>query len=344
MKPGLLSSSLILLALLLGASACQAQDGSLRERLRQRQQERAASAPVSSPEAAAITAPGDSRHTLEQEGRTRLYRVHVPASYRPDTPAPLLVALHGGGGNMDHMGREENYGLISWAERTGVVLVLPNGISRLRNGMFATWNAGACCGAARDQAVDDVGFIRTLLERVRGQLNIDARRIYAAGMSNGAMMAYRLACELPGVFRAIAAVAGTDNTRTCLPAQAVAVLHIHARNDSHVLYAGGVGPDAVERELITDFRSVPATVEAWVERNACARIPQRVLERAGAWCERYAPCRDGSQVQLCVTPDGGHSWPGGSKRRASESPFSALSANEVMWDFFTQLEPVRARP
>lgn len=343
MKPGLLTSSLILLALLLGASNGAAQDGSWRERLRQRQQERAASTPAPNAEPT-ITIPGESRHTLELGGRTRLYRVHVPASYRPERPAPLLVALHGGGGSMDYMGREENYGLISWAERTGVVLVLPNGISRLRNGMLATWNAGACCGSARDQAVDDVGFIRTLLVRVRGQLNIDARRIYATGMSNGAMMAYRLACELPGVFRAIAAVAGTDNTRSCTPAQAVAVLHIHARNDSHVLYEGGVGPDAVERELITDFRSVPSTVEAWVERNACVRTPQRVLERAGAWCERYAPCREGSQVQLCVTQDGGHSWPGGSKRRASEPPSSALRANEVMWDFFTQLDPVGGKP
>ena len=323
------------LACSLGAGTVQAQDGPLRERLRQRQQERAAPAAE-----APITQPGDTRHTLEHGGRSRVYRVHVPASYRSEAPAPLLLALHGGGGSMDYMGRDENYGLITLSERTGLVLVLPNGISRLRSGMLATWNAGDCCGAARDEQVDDVGYIRRVLEQVQRQLRIDPQRIYATGMSNGAMMAYRLACELPGVFSAIAAVAGTDNTQTCTPDRAVSVLHIHARNDSHVLYEGGAGPEAVERSLITDFRSVPETVARWGERNSCPKTPQRVLEKDGAWCERYAPCAGGSQLQLCVTAAGGHSWPGGSKRRG-EAPTQVISANELMWSFFTGLETTR---
>jgi polyhydroxybutyrate depolymerase len=316
----------------LEAGAALAQDGPLRDRLRQRQQERATT--VSSV-AGTVTTPGDYRASLAHGGHTRLYRLYVPASYRADRPAPLLVALHGGGGGMDYMGRDDYYGLLSYAERTGQVLLLPNGISRLRSGMLASWNAGDCCGAARDQQVDDVGYIRALVERVQGQLNIDARRIHAAGMSNGAMMAYRLACELPGLFSAIAAVAGTDNTRSCMPAQPVSVLHIHARNDSHVLYEGGAGPDAVDRALITDFRSVPETVARWVERNRCAPTPQRVLDKDGAWCERYAPCAGGTQVQLCVTAAGGHSWPGGHKPRG-EAPTQVIDANEVMWDFFSQ--------
>ncbi len=330
MKTRLLALLTLVCNLLAGTAG--AQDGTLRERLRQRQQERAA--PVAE---APITRPGDTRHTLEHGGRSRAYRVHVPASWRPEVPAPLLVALHGGGGSMDYMGRDENYGLISLSERTGLVLLLPNGISRMRSGMLATWNAGDCCGAARDEQVDDVGFLRRALEQVQGQLRIDPQRIYATGMSNGAMMAYRLACELPGVFRAIAAVAGTDNTRSCTPAQPVSVLHIHARNDSHVLYEGGAGPDAVERSMITDFRSVPETVARWGERNSCPKTPQRVLEKDGAWCERYAPCAGGSQLQLCVTAAGGHSWPGGAKRRG-EAPTQVISANELMWDFFTGLE------
>jgi polyhydroxybutyrate depolymerase len=317
----------------LGGEAVLAEGDTLRERLRQRQQERAA-APSSV--AGPITAPGDYRASLAHGGRTRLYRLYVPASYRADQPAPLLVALHGGGGGMDYMGRDDYYGLLSFAERTGQVLLLPNGISRLRGGMLATWNAGNCCGAARDEQVDDVGYIRALVERVQSQLNIDARHIRATGMSNGAMMAYRLACELPGLFSAIAAVAGTDNTINCPPAQPVSVLHIHARNDSHVLYDGGAGPDAVDRTLITDFRSVPETVARWVERNRCAPTPQRVLEREGAWCERYAPCAGGTQVQLCVTATGGHSWPGGHKPRG-EAPTQAINANDVMWDFFSRL-------
>lgn len=332
MNRKLLIPCLLALACGLDAGAVLAQEDALRERLRQRQQER-----VEAPSAAPpVSAPGDYRASLEHGGRTRLYRLYVPASYRADRPAPLLVALHGGGGSMDYMGRDDYYGLLSYAERTGQVLLLPNGVSRLRSGKLATWNAGNCCGTARDAQVDDVGYIRAVVERVQGQLNIDARRIRATGMSNGAMMAYRLACELPGLFSAIAAVAGTDNTRGCTPAQPVSVLHIHARNDSHVLYEGGAGPDAVDRKLITDFRSVPDTVAGWVERNRCAPVPQRVLEKDGAWCERYAPCAGGTQVQLCVTAAGGHSWPGGHKPRG-EAPTQALDANEVMWDFFSRL-------
>ncbi len=322
--PNLRCMLLVVLGLLAGTVA--AQDGTWR----QRQQARAAPE-VQSP--AAITAPGDYRYSLEHGGRTRLYRVHVPPGYRGDRPAPLLLSLHGGGGSMDYMARDENYGQLSHAAREGQVLVFPNGISRFRNGMLATWNAGACCGAARDEGVDDVGFIRVVLERVMGQLNIDRERVYATGMSNGAMMAYRLACEMPGLIRAVAAVAGTDNTLSCTPAQPVSVLHIHARNDTHVLFEGGVGPDSVERALVTDYRSVPATVARWVERNRCPRTPQRVLEKDGAWCERYAPCAEGTQVQLCVTDTGGHSWPGGQKRRG-ESPTQAVRANELMWTFF----------
>lgn len=337
MNRKLLTSFVLALACGLDAGVVLAQEGTLRERLRQRPQERAAApAPAAQP----ITAPGDYRASLEHDGRTRLYRLYVPTGYRADRPAPLLVALHGGGGSMDHMGHDDAYGLLSFAERTGQVLLLPNGVSRLRSGKLATWNAGNCCGSARDAQVDDVGYIRAVVERVQGQLSIDARRIRATGMSNGAMMAYRLACELPGLFSAVVAVAGTDNTRHCTPAQPVAVLHIHARNDRHVLYEGGAGPDAVDRSLITDFRSVPDTVARWVERNRCVTTPQRVLEKEGAWCERYAPCAGGAPVQLCVTAAGGHSWPGGHKPRG-EAPTQAVDANALMWDFFNGLDAQR---
>lgn len=278
--------------------------------------------------------PGDYRFTIEHGGLVRRYRVHVPAGYHPATPAPLLVALHGGGGNMDYQANDAYYGQIGQSEREGFVAVFPNGYSRFGSGKFATWNAGHCCGGARDRNIDDVGFIRQIVANLTGQLNIDRRRVYATGMSNGALMAYRLACELPEVFTAIAAVAGTDNTRDCRPARPVSVLHIHARNDRHVLFDGGAGPDVRDRRAVTEFTSVAATVEKWRRLNGCPAVPRRVLSTGGAYCERYAPCRDGAAVQLCVTEDGGHSWPGGHKPRRGEPPSRAISANDVMWDFF----------
>ena len=117
------------------------------------------------------------------------------------------------------------------------------------------------------------------------------------------------------------------------------MLHIHARNDTHVLYEGGAGPDSVDKALVADYRSVPATVARWVGFNGCQAAPRRILDKEGAWCEVYAPCRGGAQVQLCVTDSGGHSWPGGVKRRRGEPASQALSANETMWEFFARVKP-----
>ena len=309
------------------------EDGSLRERLKERREQRLREADASTD--SKITRPGDYVFTVVHDGLARKYRVHVPTGYDPATPAPVLFALHGGGGNMDYQANDQRYGLISTSEREGFIAVFPNGYSKLRSGKFATWNAGACCGDARDKNIDDVGVIRRVVDDLTGKLNVDRNRFFAAGMSNGGMMSYRLACELSDTFSAIAAVAGTDNTTTCQPKKPMAILHIHAKNDDHVLFNGGAGPGAFRDESkITQFTSVPATVSKWVASSRCNPTPKRILEKPGAYCDLYSPCQANVSVQLCVTDTGGHSWPGGTKPR-SESPSSAISANDVMWKFFT---------
>ena len=300
----------------------------------------AASQPVAAQDGGRPAQGRDHSFTIQHGGLARMYRVHVPAGYDPARPVPLLVALHGGGGNMDFQANDALYGQITKSDREGFIAVFPNGYSRLPGGKFATWNAGNCCGAARDQAIDDVGFIRQVVADVAQRWSIDRERIYATGMSNGAMMAYRLACEMSDVFKAIAPVAGTDNTRACTPRNPVSVLHIHARNDSHVLFTGGAGPDSVAKALVADYVSVPATVAKWAALDKCSGPARRVLERPGAQCEVYAACGAGTQVQLCVTDTGGHSWPGGQKLRAGgEGPSQAISANDLMWDFFNGRRP-----
>ncbi|WP_197722840.1 alpha/beta hydrolase family esterase [Sulfurivermis fontis] len=310
-------------------------DDSLRDRVKERMAERrTASGQAESVPAA--TPPGDHVYTLRHGGLERRYRLHVPTGYDAARPMPLLVALHGGGGNMDYQANDKFYGLISKSEREGFVVAFPNGYSRLRGGRLATWNAGRCCGDARDRNIDDVGFIRKMVAEIGQRVNVDSARIYATGMSNGGLMSYRLACEMADVFTAIAPVAGTDNTLTCSPARPVSVLHIHARDDGHVLFEGGAGPAAVDGAKITDFTSVADTVAKWVQLNGCRREAQRTLETAGVYCDTYSQCRGGAQVQLCVTEDGGHSWPGGNKPRIGAKPSRAISANDVMWEFFSR--------
>ncbi len=315
----------------------EAGSGGLRERLRQRwddgRQDSQPARPRFGP-AVAITAAGDHEFSIVHDGLRRRYRLHLPRSYRAASPAPLLLAFHGGGGDMNYMATDRYYGLISKSEVEGFVVVFPNGFSKLPSGRLATWNAGTCCAAARDDRVDDVGFVRKIVGDVSGRLNIDRQRIYASGMSNGAMMAYRLACEMADTFKAVAAVAGTDNTTHCAPSASVSILHIHARNDERVRYDGGAGKGFGDPSKLADFSSVATTVAKWVRNNACKAVPQPVLQTRGAYCERYGPCQANSAVELCVTETGGHSWPGGYKPRGDEAPSTAINANDVMWAFF----------
>ena len=328
---------------LLIAPAAHPQTGTVRERLRDARAQRLAERAGSTLPAerldpgAAITAPGHYEIRLQHQGRERMALVHVPAQWRPDKAAPLVMALHGGGGGAIYQANDSIYGLISKSEQAGFIAVFPNGISKTANGMLATWNAGNCCAQARDQQVDDVAFLRMVVADVSSRLKIAAGRVYAIGMSNGGMMAYRLACEAPDVFHGIMSVAGTDNTTSCSPGQPVPVLHVHARNDDRVLYNGGAGKKFRSEALVTDFVSVPATVEKWTRLNHASPDPGRVLTVDGAWCELHEAGADGAPVKLCVTDSGGHSWPGGTKDRGAEPPSQAIRANDLMWEFFSGL-------
>jgi polyhydroxybutyrate depolymerase len=275
----------------------------------------------------AITRPGDHAFAMQHGGLTRTYVIHVPPSYNMASPAPLVVLLHGGPANADLPGNEPSYGIKGKSDSEGFIAVFPSG-----SGKSGTWNAGDCCGAARAQNVDDVGFIRKVVDNVFRQMSIDRGRIFIAGISDGGMMAYRMACEVPALWKAVAVVAATDRTSDCNPATPVSVLHIHAKDDPQVPFAGAARPDAAEKPSAPRAMSVTDTAARWAQLDGCAAQPRHILDKDGAYCEAYGYCRGQAQVQLCVTATGGHSWPGGKTRGASQ----ALSATDLMWEFFSR--------
>jgi polyhydroxybutyrate depolymerase len=221
------------------------------------------------------------------------------------------------------------------ADDTGVLVVYPDGVAG--PGGVRTWNAGGCCGYAVAAGIDDVGFVAALLDRVGERLCVDERRVFAAGMSNGAMLAYRLACALSPRVAAIGVVAGSDVAGYCTTTRPVAVMHVHGTADLNVPWAGGLGcgPSGVA------FPSVPTSVGNWVSRNGCGGAAAGYLDEGDGHCERRGTCPSGADVVLCAIDGGGHTWPGALPLASPgfpDCPFGAQSttfdATRRLFDFF----------
>ena len=278
---------------------------------------------------------GDHARTVEVEGMRRTYLVHVPPRYDPATPTPVVLAFHGGGANADSMVAFS--GLNEKADDAGFIAVYPAGSGRLPR--MLTFNAGNCCGHAATNDVDDVAYTRALLDDLAAVANVDQRRVFATGMSNGAMMTYRLASELSDRIAAIAPIGGPMGTEDCRPERPVPVMHFHGDADEFAPFGGGKGRGPSG----TDFHSVEHSIDAWVAANGCDETPTttRLADREDDGTTvrqvRYGSGRDGAEVVLVVIEGGGHTWPGREPRlRSLGISTRDISANDMMWDFFRQ--------
>jgi len=253
--------------------------------------------------------------TLEVDGATRTYRLHIPAQLADD-PA-LVVMMHGGVGSGQQA--ERAYGWNEQSDAAGFLVAYPDGQGR-------TWNAGQCCGGAVRDGVDDVAFITALVEELRAEFGISNDRTFASGMSNGAMMSYRMACDTD-VFAAIAPVAGTIATACDDPAPA-SVLHIHGLTDSQVRMDGEPG-DGIGN---VDGMPVADAVDVFRVAAAC---DDAVVTDEPPVTTSASDCADDRRVVLVTVADAGHQWPGSVPREgAMDQPSDALDATALIWEFF----------
>lgn len=277
---------------------------------------------------------GDHARSVEVDKLPRKYLVHVPKSYDGTKPYPVVLSFHGGGSNAEGMVRF--CGLNDKADEAGFIVVYPSGTGRLEKAL--TWNGGNCCGYAMQNKIDDVAFTRALLDDLDKVVKVDGKRIFATGMSNGAIISYRLAAELSDRIAAIAPVGGPMGTESCSPKRPVPVLHFHGTADEFAPFQGGKGTKSLSG---TEFYSVEHSIKAWVKANGCKEEPEVVKEpdreKDGTNIVRktYGGGKDGAEVVLIVIEGGGHTWPGRQPPLAYLGKSTKnISANDVMWEFF----------
>lgn len=265
----------------------------------------------------------------------RQYKVHVPPSYDPATPTPVVFCIHGLSQNAV-MFCVTGAALNTKSDQAGFILVMPNGYQ-------SSWNGGTCCGAASTEKLNDVALMRAIFEEVGTHVNIDLDRVYATGLSNGAYMSYRLACDAADIFAAVAPGAGAvgkndigggtnaaSDFTVCEPSRPVSVLDIHGTAD-------GLIPYALQQPSLLHMAA----------KNGCATttMPSTSAPKSGGdtTCVSYDGCPSGIELTGCSIAAGGHCWFGSPDCGTGGGAIGALVVgansntmlnNDAVWSFF----------
>jgi polyhydroxybutyrate depolymerase len=265
-----------------------------------------------------------------QQGLQRQYKVHIPPSYDCKVPAPVVFCLHGLRQTavsfcVNGTGFAGGSGFPAKSDQAGFILVMPNGHEN-------SWNGGDCCGTAQSMRLDDVALMKAILREVSTHANVDSRRVFATGLSNGGYLSYRLACEAADAFTAAAPGAGAIAGFDCRPPRPVSILHIHGTNDRFVPYSLQASSQAtIAAANGCGATTVPATVPASGGDTTC-------LTRTG--------CPPGIEVTACTIQGGGHDWFGdpGCGTGAGALGCAVVGANsnfmvntDAAWSFFQRL-------
>jgi len=232
----------------------------------------------------------------------------VPSTYNPQKPTPLIVLLHpfasAGSLHSSYMQLGEQ------AEAKKFIYAYPDGTTNPAGKGF--WNATDACCDIFGSGVDDTAYLLSLVEALEAQCNIDPRRIYFGGLSNGGFMSHRMACEHADKVAAIASLAGTtfDRQRDCRPSEPVHVLQIHGTADQTISYGGG------RIFGLPRYPGAKRTVRHWARRNGCSRQPEvdpllldfdTEVPEAESTVERYErACEPGGSVELWSLEGSGH--------------------------------------
>ncbi|MCE7873020.1 esterase [bacterium CPR1] len=273
---------------------------------------------------------------LTVDGRERTYRLTLPANLEPGRPVPLVLVFHGGGGNARQMARHTGFPKL--ARQEGFIAVFPDGWKK-------NWNDGRedFKVPTFTENVDDLAFIRALLDELTAKYPVDAQRIYATGISNGGIFSHFLAARMADRIRAAAPVVGgmaEPVAASFAPSRPVSLLIIQGTDDPLVPYAGGGIGFRGERGRIV---STQKALELWRAVDGCQdqasshELPDLDPgDGCRVTCSSWSGI-DGTEVVLYTVQGGGHGWPGASQylpRRTIGTVCRDFEATRVIWEFF----------
>jgi polyhydroxybutyrate depolymerase len=257
---------------------------------------------------------GDSERMLVVAGLERTYLLHVPPGVNPRSPVPLVLVFHGHRMDAEYLLAMSRFNDV--ADAAGFLVAYPNGTGPSE---ALSFNAGLCCGSAAENNVDEAAFARRILADLEGTLAVDPARIYITGFSNGAILAYRLACEMSDTFAAFAPVDGNLMFGPCQPRQKVSLIHIQGLSDSSAPYSD----EDLDPDTDPNILSVEGSVAFWASVDGCSGFP--AVEQEGIVTRTvYSSCARGIAVELISLKGIGHTWP----------PDSVFPASRTIWDFF----------
>ena len=273
-------------------------------------------------------------------GETRRYRIHLPLGAAGQKNMPVVIVLHGYG---DHPRLTEMYSQFSRvADREKFIAVYPYGTKgKIDAGL--SWNAGWCCASAVASNIDDLAFIRRLIEEVGDKYGADKARVYVVGYSNGAMLAAKAAAALGDKIAGIGLVAGSVGGQSPassgyqkleLGGRPLPVIMFHGLTDRAVPIGGGSGRVG-NMEAIASFEAYESAMNFFYSQDRCSGWTARVVP-AGIGVREATGCVGGSGVTAYQVPGRGHVWFGGPLEYLIYGSVKGVNATEEMWDYFSQ--------
>lgn len=283
---------------------------------------------------------GDYDFSLAHGGLTRKYKAHIPTIYNNANKTPVVIYIHGGGGNSEG---SKNDGLYPYSDKYGFILLSPAGTGVLRDKLLV-WNLGPYLingniqthpNYASEHNIDDVVFLSKMIDEAKTNFNVDENRIYVTGISQGGMMSYRLACELSDKIAAIAPVAPPAVPMNCIPSKQVSLMHIHGTADPCAPFLGGMSGGCLGTQP-EPFQSAQEMVNRWLSINKCSSDSVAVYQKGNATCKSYNACADNSEVEFCTVEGMGHVWLSGWQYLPVNKigPVSYDISFDQIWEFF----------